>query len=70
MAASAAETGGVRMLCWVVVGAVVVYGAYLESGGGSWKVGRVEAAGRRAVRVWGGSMVRGGGGEEVRVWKW
>lgn len=68
MAASAAETGGVRILCWVVV--VVVYGAYLESGGGSWKVGRVEAAGRRAVRVWGGSMVRGGGGEEARVRRW
>lgn len=33
----------------------------MGSGGGSWKVGREEAAGRRAVRGWGGCMVGGGG---------
>lgn len=59
--------GGVKTLlmtedvgCALLDGAYAGYLCILDrwSGGGSWKVGRLEAADRRAVKLWGVSIAR------------
>lgn len=49
MEPSEEETGGVRTE--ETCAGALLYGWYLRSGGGSWKLGREDAAGRRAVKV-------------------